>query len=102
MPNYRRLQEGNTDYATHWRLIKTYFSKAIPKQEDRSSIRIKNGERGIWQRHYWEHWIRGEFDFKQHFDYIHRNPVKHKLVNRIVDWPHLTGHNFMDCVRRDN
>lgn len=47
-----RLPEGDTDYSTRWRLIKTHFSKAIPLQEYRSSIRIKNGERGIWQRHY--------------------------------------------------
>ena len=90
-----RLPEGDTDYAIRWRLIKTYFSKAIPPQEYRSAIRIKNGERGIWQRHYWEHWIRDEYDFKQHFDYIHRNPVKHKLVNRVVDWPYSTFHKYV-------
>jgi hypothetical protein len=42
------LPEGDTDYATCWRLLKTYVSKAIPQQEHRSLIRIKNGERGIW------------------------------------------------------
>jgi putative transposase len=27
-----RLPEGDTDYATRWRLIKIYFSKAIPQR----------------------------------------------------------------------
>jgi putative transposase len=34
------------------------------------------GERGIWQRPYWEHTIRDQRDF----DYIHFNPIKHSLV----------------------
>jgi putative transposase len=35
------------------------------------------GERGIWQRRYWEHTIRDDGDFAAHMDYTHLNPVKH-------------------------
>ena len=38
--------------------------------------RAEKGERGIWQRRYWEHTLRGETDFARHVDYIHFNPVK--------------------------
>jgi len=40
----------------------------------------KRGERGIWQRRYWEHLIRDERDHAHHIDYCWFNPVKHGLV----------------------
>nr|QDF42174.1 transposase [Bradyrhizobium symbiodeficiens] len=43
-------------------------------------------KRGIWQRRYWEHTIRDEGDFARHVDYVHINPVKHRLVPRVSDW----------------
>jgi hypothetical protein len=46
----------------------------------------RRGERGIWQRRYWEHTIRDDRDFAGHFDYIHFNPVKHGLVRHPADW----------------
>ncbi len=62
------------------------FSRALPSGERRSASRIKRGERGIWQRRYWEHVIRDEDDFERHVDYIHCNPVKHGWVRRVRDW----------------
>ena len=40
----------------------------------------------IWQNRFWEHTIRDEEDFKNHFDYVHYNPVKHGYVNDYADW----------------
>jgi putative transposase len=40
----------------------------------------------IWQRRYWEHTIRDETDLARHVDYVHINPVKHGLVDRVCDW----------------
>ena len=48
------LPAGDSDFATRWRLIKLGFSKAVPLVEERSSVRQRRGERGIWQRRYWE------------------------------------------------
>jgi len=42
---------------------------------------IRRGERGIWQRRYWEHTIRDECDYPAHIDYVHFNPVKHGLTD---------------------
>jgi putative transposase len=53
------------------------FSRGLPAGERRSASRAKKGERGIWQRRYWEHTLRDEEDFARHADYIHFNPVKH-------------------------
>ena len=81
-----RLPEGDADFATRWRRIKTDFSLGISKTERRSAVRLARGERGIWQRRYWEHAIRDDLDLQRHIDYIHFNPVKHGLVGRAVDW----------------
>ena len=84
------LPSDDIDYAVRWRLIKTGFSKSLPITENRSTVRVKRGERGIWQRRYWEHLIRDGADFEAHMDYVHFNPVKHGLVKRVIDWPFST------------
>ena len=81
------LPEGDTDYATRWRLIKSTFSRGVPHSEPVSASRAERAERGIWQRRYWEHTLRDETDFARHVDYIHFNPVKHAHVTRVQDWP---------------
>ncbi|WP_425513847.1 REP-associated tyrosine transposase [Ferrigenium kumadai] len=78
-----------------WRLIKTVFSRGLAHGEYRSESRQSRGERGVWQRRYWEHLIRDENDFSRHVDYIHINPVKHGLVPRVADWPHSSFHRFV-------
>jgi putative transposase len=55
----------------------------------------RRGERGIWQRRYWEHLIRDDRDYRRHVDYIHWNPVKHGWVNRAGDWPHSSFHAYV-------
>lgn len=89
------LPDGDTDFATRWRLIKVGFSKALAKTEHRSATRVRRGERGIWQRRYWEHLIRNEADFVAHMDYVHINPVKHGHTLRAADWPYSTFHRLV-------
>ncbi|MDA9474116.1 transposase [Bradyrhizobium sp. CCBAU 65884] len=79
------LPEGDSDFATRWRLVKSAFSRGVERGERISSSRAARGERGIWQRRYWEHAIRDEGDFVRHVDYVHINPVKHGLVPRVCD-----------------
>jgi putative transposase len=86
------LPEGDADFPLRWRLIKIAFAQAIPKSESRSPVRVARGERGIWQRRFWEHLIRDEEDFGRHVEYCYINPVKHGLVTRVCDWPHSSFH----------
>ena len=88
------LPPHEADFATRWRLIKMGFSKALPCTEPISKVRAARGERGIWQRRYWEHLIRDEADFRAHMDYVHINPLKHGLVKRVADWPYSTFHRL--------
>ncbi|MEO8171406.1 MAG: transposase [Oxalobacteraceae bacterium] len=90
-----RLPLGDDDFPLRWRLIKATFSRALPHGECVSASRMRKGERGIWQRRYWEHVIRDERDLHQHLDYIHFNPVKHGYVQRASDWPHSSFHRYV-------
>lgn len=47
------------------------------------------------QRRYWEHQIRDNKDYARHVDYIHYNPVKHSLCQRVAEWPHSTFHRYV-------
>jgi putative transposase len=87
-----RLPAGDADNATRWRSIKTRFSRALPSGERRCARRRMKGERGIWQRRYWEHLIGNDHDLQAHVDYIHINPVKHGHAARAVDWPYSSFH----------
>ena len=89
------LPEGDADYPLRWALIKAGFSRRIPRTERRNSSRLDKGERGIWQRRYWEHMIRDERDYARHVDYIHFNPVKHGYVQRAADWPYSSIHRYI-------
>jgi|SRR5947209_2417666 len=84
MPDYRRNRvPGGT----------VFF--AVNLLDRRSDFMIRRGERGIWQRRYWEHTIRDDRDLAAHLDYIHFNPVKHGLVEHPAEWPHSS---FRRCV----
>ncbi|MBV9861605.1 MAG: transposase [Alphaproteobacteria bacterium] len=89
------LPELDADFALRWRLIKGFFSRSLPRGERVSPSRARKGERGIWQRRYWEHTLRDEADLARHFDYLHFNPVKHGHVARVCDWPHSTFHRMV-------
>ena len=89
------LPEGDAEFSARWRLIKSAFSRGLAIDERISQSRVSKGERGIWQRRYWEHTIRDDNDFARHVDYIHINPVKHRLVKRVRDWPYSSFHRMV-------
>jgi putative transposase len=89
------LPEDDSDFAIRWMLIKSGFSRSLPEGERRNASRILKGERGIWQRRYWEHLIRDELDYHRHVDYVHFNPVKHGYATRAADWPYSSIHRYI-------
>jgi len=91
------LPDDDTDYSGRWKAIKIAFAKSLPKAERLSAVRAAKGERGIWQRRFWEHTTRDEQDYAAHVDYVHIHPLKHGLVTRLKDWPHSSFHR---CVAR--
>ena len=92
MPDHQHciwtLPNGDADYSTRWDLIKAGLFRRFKQGERRSASRVKRGERGIWQRRFWEHLIRDERDYARHVDYILRNPLKHGCVSSPAEWPY--------------
>ncbi|MGE0700326.1 MAG: transposase [Hyphomicrobiaceae bacterium] len=86
------LPEGDADFSVRWRWIKIRFARAITATEPIDAVRAARGERGIWQRRFWEHAIRDDRDFANHVGYCWFNPVKHGLVQNIEDWPYSSFH----------
>jgi putative transposase len=86
------LPPGDADFSMRWRLIKARFAKTLPQQERLDAVHRARGERGIWQRRFWEHLIRNDADYARHVEYCYINPVKHGLATSVRDWPHSSFH----------
>lgn len=52
---------------------------------------------GVWQRRFWEHFIRDNADCAAHIDYCHINLLKHGYVKQVTDWPYSTFHRYVDA-----
>lgn len=88
------LPPDDSDYPARWKAIKSNFSHRLSK----SGILVekrRDGSTLVWQRRYWEHTIRDAEDLNRHIDYIHINPVKHGLVERVADWPFSSFHRYV-------
>ena len=88
-----KLLPGDADYSIRLRLLKDRFTKGLPEGR-RKPIGRRTGERGVWQRRFWEHLIRDDDDLEKHINYVHANPVKHQHVTEIDDWPYSSWHRF--------
>lgn len=95
------LPEGDRDFSTRWKEIKCHFTKAVGMTGRRSASKIAKGEKGVWQRRFWEHHIRDDADYLAHVRYCWINPVKHGLVERPVDWPYSSIHRDVRLGRVD-
>jgi putative transposase len=91
------LPNGDSDFSTRWRLIKSYFSCNCEQEYHQkvSLSRQSKKEQSIWQRRFWEHQIRDEEDFANHLEYIHYNPVKHGLLKAPKDWEDSSFHHYV-------
>ena len=63
-----RLPDGDDDYSTRIRLLKTGFTRRLGASEKSPG---RKGERNVWQRRFWEHMIRNAEDLDAHIVYIH-------------------------------
>lgn len=93
------LPQGDTDYSTRWRRKKSLFTQGWQAEGRlggrKSESRLKRGEQGLWQRRFYEHTVRDETNLKRCVDYIHVNPLKHHLVERVRDWPWSSFHRYV-------
>lgn len=78
------MAEDTCDYPGLWRELKKGFTREVAPHG-----------RSPWQSRFWEHTIGNERDLAAHVAYVHVNPVKHGLVERVADWPHSTFHRYV-------
>lgn len=57
-------------------------------------ITLTTKKRPVWNQ-YVDHVIRNEIDFYRHINYIHQNPVKHKLVKNMSKYKWSSIHDFI-------
>ena len=94
------LPQGDAGYPMRWKRIKEEFTLTYLARGGNelppSLSRQRQGERGVWQRRYWEHAVRDEEDLKRCVDYVHWNPKKHGLVANVRDWPWSSFHRYIE------
>jgi len=94
-----QLPPGDADFSTRWSQIKRRVTHACGATYADPALltarRIAKRHGTIWQHRFWEHLIRDQRDFRRHMDYLHFNPVKHGLVERVVDWPYSSFHRLV-------
>jgi putative transposase len=88
------LPPGDSDFSGRWRRIKGTFTRNVVAAGMPVSRNLR-GEYALWQRRFWEHTIRDDGDFERCADYIHFNPVKHRLVSSPAAWPFSSLHRFI-------
>ena len=81
-----QLPEGDADYAIRIQLMKTRFTRAVPN----APAGRRPGERAVWQRRFWERWLRDDRQRSLAIDDTHGNPVRHGLAADLRDWQHST------------
>jgi len=93
------LPPGDSAYSDRWRWLKGEFTRRWLALDGLEQPIGESGRRerrrGVWQRRFWEHTIRDEADLERHADYIHYNPVRHKLACRPRDWPWSSFHRWV-------
>lgn len=92
-----QLPEGDADYRDTLGVHQTPHCagfKAPRACADRIFDESTQGDR-VLEKALLEHQIHDDLDLARHVDYVHYNPVKHGLVERVADWPHSTFHRHV-------
>ena len=88
--------ENIKDYPKIITSIKYYFSHNINVGVETPTYGYLNkGEKGIFQRRYFEDTIIDEKDLNNQINYIHYNPVKHGYAKSVKDWEYSSFHKFV-------
>jgi len=94
-----KLPDDDHDFSVRLRWIKSNFTSSYlaagGSEQPRSDSRVDHGNRGVWQRRFYEHLCRDEFDVGRHVEYVHFNPVKHGLASCPHGWRASSFHRWV-------
>ncbi len=100
LPNHVHMilnPENIKEYPKIITSMKYYFSKNFNVGVETPTYGyINKGEKGIFQRRFYEHTITSQEELNKHLDYIHYNPVKHGLVSVVKDWEYSSFHKYVE------
>ena len=89
------LPDSDRDYSRRWSMIKRRFTQRMIKARERAgNTKDLCTLVPTWQQRFWAHRIGNERDYEHHVNYVHINPLKHALVEHVVDWPWSSFHRF--------
>lgn len=86
---------NENEYSNIVKSIKTYFSKNIKQSFKPTKSQSSKRELGIWQRRFYEHTVRDDKELEKFRNYIHYNPVKHKLALSAKHWEYSSFNKFV-------
>ena len=86
------LPDSDADYSKRWRMIKTTFLRHVPAPEYVPPSHQCRGEKGIWQRRFWEHLLRDEDDLALHMHLIRSAPIHAGFAKGPSAWPYSSFH----------
>jgi len=95
------LPRGDADFSTRWKRIKRDFTVQLLGEGNESKDNLVSperrarGERGVWQRRFWEHVVRDDEELESFCDYIHYNPVKNGYATSPAGWQWSTFARFV-------
>jgi len=93
------LPPRDADFSVRMQKVKEFFTKAWVEAGGQEAVPTPSEagrrHRGVWQARFWEHTVRDEADLKRCADYLHWNPVKHGLVQRVADYPWSSFHRYL-------
>jgi len=90
MPNHVHvLIKPHTSLGNIVKSWKSYTGRWVLGRWDELSIDDKhdNVPKQLWQREYWDRYIRDEAHYRAVVEYIHGNPVKAGLCKTEMEWP---------------
>ena len=100
LPNHIHLilnPENIKEYPKIITSVKYYFSKNYNVGVETPTYGYVNkGEKGLFQRRYFEHTICSQDELNKHIDYVHYNPVKHGYIKNVKDWNFSSFHKFVE------
>ena len=78
------------------RILLAQFLKAVKQMTSR---KLRGEREKFWQDRYYDGNVRGEKERSEVIRYIHRNPVKRKLVEKPEDWPWSSFRHYATGVK---
>jgi REP element-mobilizing transposase RayT len=84
-------------HALIWPQHPVTISQVVHEIKRQSALKVnhKRTTRGpLWQRQFWDRFVRNEREFARRVDYMHSNPLRSGLVKRPEEWRWSSHNNF--------